>query len=322
MSKLEKPNTVSIALAAADAEARSEKRRARGHSPLGLLFIEAARNPLARVGAVILLVLILVAFLAEMLSPVDPTLQRLDAVNLPPVWWSSDGVGLFGTDKLGRDLLSRSLHGLQVSLAFGAITATGTAILGVVMGLLSGYFHRSIGAVVMRWADIQFSVPFMAIGVALVAIIGPGVVNLAIVFMLWIWPSFTRTIYASVRQVKSADYVIAARTSGASTPRVLFRHILPNVIGPVIVLWSTMVGALILAESALSLLGIGIQPPDFSLGSLLSDGRASLRSAPWVSIFPGLLIGLCVVGTELLGDSFRDAFSSRGRRGLHDPELN
>lgn len=322
MSKIDKTNTVSLAIAASTARKEKLGRRNRGHSPLRLLFIEVGRNPLARVGAVLLIVLILVAILADFIAPIDPTMQRLDSVNSAPFWWSPDGIGLFGTDKLGRDLFSRSVHGLQVSLAFGAVTATGTAVLGVVMGLLAGYFDRTIGAVVMRWADIQFSVPFMAIGVALVAIIGPGIVNLSIVFILWIWPSFTRTIYASVKQVKSADYVIAARTSGASTGRILFGQILPNVIGPVIVLWSTMIGALILAESALSLLGIGIQPPEFSLGSLLSDGRSSLRSAPWVSIFPGLMIGLCVVSVELLGDSFRDAFSTRGRRGMFDPDLN
>lgn len=319
MSGSDKTGTVSIAVAASAESRRTAKR---GHSPLVSLLIEVSRNPLARIGSVLLLLMILVAIFADLIASIDPTLQRLDVVNAAPFWWSPDGVGLFGTDKLGRDLFSRSVHGLQVSLTFGAVTATGTAVLGVVMGLLAGYFDRTIGAVVMRWADIQFSVPFIAVGVALVAIVGPGIVNLGIVFVLWIWPSFTRTIYSSVKQVRSADYVVAARTSGASTARILFGQILPNVIGPVIVLWSTMIGALILAESALSLLGIGIQPPEFSLGSLLSDGRSSLRSAPWISIFPGLMIGLCVVSVELLGDSFRDAFSTRGRRGMFDPNLN
>ncbi|MFI9625881.1 ABC transporter permease [Streptomyces sp. NPDC052042] len=278
-------------------------------------------DPMARLGLAVLVLLVLAAVLAPLLSPMSPLEQRLDKANVAPAWLGGNGGGVFGTDQLGRDLFSRVVHALRTSLLFGLVTATGCAVIGTVLGIVGGYYNRFLGPVLMRLADMQFSVPFFAVGVALVAVMGPGLRNLAIALMLWSWTGFARTIFSTVVQMKGSDHVVAVRTHGATALRIMARHILPNVIGPIIVLWATLAGGFILAESALSLLGLGVQPPDFSLGAMLAGARASIATAWWAVFFPGLAIGLSVMGFQLLGDAVRDAVNP-AESSRTDPDLS
>lgn len=278
-------------------------------------------NPLGRSGVVILTVLVIAAVAADLISTADPLKQNLSLSNRPPGWASAEGSGLMGTDMHGRDNFVRILHGLRSSLLFGVVTATGAALVGLCLGIIGGYYSRYIGPALMRWVDIQFSVPFIAVGVALAAVVGEGLLVLSVVFMLWGWTGFCRTVYSSVLQLKKADYVTAVRVQGASHIRIMVRHILPNLIGPMVVLWSSMSGVLILVESALSLLGLGAQAPDFSLGTILMDGKASMRYAWWTPLFSGLFIGLAVISFQLIGDALRDALNRSESRKLHNPVL-
>lgn len=278
--------------------------------------------PMGKVALALIGALVLVACLANLLATHDPVRQVLGEANQPPSWLGGEDGHLLGTDPLGRDVFSRILFGLRLSLLIGFLTSTATALIGLTLGLLAGYYERFLGGFLMRLADIQFAVPFAAVGIALTAFLGPGIVLLMLVLAFWGWTNYARTIVSSVQRTKRLDFVTAARTTGASPARVLVRHIAPNVLGPVIILWSTGVGTLVLVESSLSLLGLGVQPPGFSLGSMLAGAQQTLRLAWWAAVFPGLGIMLVVIAFNLLGDVLRDAFNpALGAMARHDPEL-
>jgi peptide/nickel transport system permease protein len=278
-------------------------------------------NPTGKAGYLILAVLLVLVTLAPWLAPQDPTLQNLQDANLAPSWLGARGGFVLGADNLGRDVFSRVLFGLRLSLFIGVFTATASAALGLLLGLLAGYYERTVGYVLMRVADIQFAVPFVVVASALTAVMGPGLLKLMIVLSIWGWTVYARTIATTVAQVSKQDFVTAARTMGASTPRILWHHITPNVLGPVLVLWSTNAGVLVLVESALSLLGLGVQAPEFSLGSMLSEGRVLLRLSWWSVLFPGLALMLIVLSFNLLGDALRDAFMPGNSEKAVNPEL-
>ncbi|SDT36842.1 ABC transporter permease [Actinoplanes derwentensis] len=278
-------------------------------------------NPSGKLALSMLALLVLAAVFAPLLAGQDPAVQKLSATNDPPSWLGGIGGHPLGADNLGRDVLSRILHGLRLSLAVGALTATAGAVLGLALGLLAGYYERSVGAVLLRLADIQFSIPFVAVGIALAAVLGPGIGRLMVVLALWGWPIYARTIVTTVAQTCRLDYVTAARTMGAHPFGLLLRHVAPNILGQVIVLWSTTAGALVLAESSLSLLGLGVQPPGFSLGSMLADAPTSLRLSWWATVFPGVALLLIVLAFNMLGDAVRDALEPGTHRAPHDPDL-
>ncbi|MCE4265432.1 MULTISPECIES: ABC transporter permease [Rhodococcus] len=285
------------------------------------VFGKAWSNPTGKIGFVILGILVIAAVFAPVLASQDPALQTLSDANTKPFWLGGDGGYLFGTDSLGRDVYSRVLYGLRLSLAVGIITATISAALGLILGILAGYYERFLGSFLLRIADIQFAIPFIAVGIALTAVLGPGIVNLVAVLAVWAWTLYARTIVNSVSQVRRLDFVTAARTLGASTPRIMLRHIAPSVVGPIVVLWSTSVGVTVLAESGLSLLGLGVQAPDFSLGSMLADGQTALRLSWWSVAFPGLALLLIVLAFNMIGDALRDGFNPSAAAKPHNPEL-
>lgn len=278
-------------------------------------------NPSGRFGFILLGVLVLAALAAPWISPADPTRQVLADADQAPVWLGGEGGYLLGTDSLGRDVLSRVLHGLRLSLFVGIVAATFAAVLGLLLGLLAGWYENGLGKVLMRLADIQFAVPFVAVGIALTAVLGPGLVPVLVILSVWGWTTYARTIANSVSQVKRSDFVTAARTLGANTPRMMFKHVMPSVLAPVVVLWSTSAGVLILAESGLSLLGLGIQAPGFSLGSMLSDGQVALRLSWWAVLFPGCALLLIVLAFNMIGDALRDAFNPSSALAPRNPEL-
>jgi len=285
------------------------------------IFAKAWRNPTGRIGFVLLAVLALAALFAPLLAPHDPTVQILPAADTAPFWLGGDGGYLLGTDSLGRDVLSRILYGLRLSLLIGIVAATISAALGLFLGIVAGWYEKGIGKVLMRLADIQFAVPFVAVGIALTAVLGPGLTPVLVILSVWGWTTYARTIANSVSQVKRQDFVTAARTLGASTPRIMLRHITPSILAPVVVLWSTSAGVLILAESGLSLLGLGVQAPAFSLGSMLADGQIALRLSWWSVLFPGAALLLIVLAFNMIGDALRDAFNPSSALVPKNPEL-
>jgi peptide/nickel transport system permease protein len=285
------------------------------------IVIKAWGRPSGRASMIGLGILFAVAIFAPWIAPQDPAEQDLLGANQAPSWLGGTG-GLLGTDGLGRDVLSRIIFGLRLSLVVGVSAATISAIIGLALGVLAGYYEKGLGTVLMRIADIQFAIPFTAVGIALTAVLGPGVVGLILILGIWGWTTYARTIVSTVEQTRRLDFVIAARTLGASAPRIMTKHISPSVLAPVIVLWSTSAGVLVLAESALSLLGLGVQPPFFSLGSMLADAQLNLRLAPWAAIAPGLVLMAIVLAFNTLGDALRDSFDPRATKVSFDPELS
>lgn len=295
--------------------------RGRSRSRYADILIKTWRKPSGRAAIIGLAALFVIAVFAPAIAPVPPTQQDLQAANEAPGWLGGAG-GFLGTDGLGRDVFSRIVYGLRLSLLIGVCAATLGMLIGLMLGVLAGYFEKHLGPVLMRLADIQFAIPFTAVGIALTAVIGPGVLGLILILGIWGWTTYARTIVSTVEQTKRLDFVVAARSFGASPTRIMVRHLTPSVIPPVIVLWSTSAGILVLAESALSLLGLGVQPPDFSLGSMLADAQLDLRQAPWAAIAPGAALMAIVLCFNTLGDAMRDSFDSRATRISYDPELS
>jgi peptide/nickel transport system permease protein len=218
---------------------------------------------------------------------------------------------VLGTDQLGRDIASRLLYGAQVSLLVGAVGVISGALLGVVIGLIAGWSHGWPSSPLMRIADVQLAFPYLLLAIAVIAVLGPSLANLVIVLGLRTWVVFARMVRGSVLATRSLEYVEAARASGASTPYLLLRHILPQVVAPITVAATVEFANLILLEATLGFLGLGVQPPFPSWGMMLSDARNYLFTEWQLSIYPGVAIMATVLGANLLGDGLRDAFDPR-----------
>ena len=269
------------------------------------------RNRSGRIALVFVGVIVAVAVLAPVLVHYDPTSTDLTAANLPPVGLGGTRAHPLGTDRFGRDLLARLIYGSRTSLFIGIFAATVAAVAGSFLGLLAGYYERTLGPFLLRLAEVQFSLPFTVVALAVIAVYGAGLKNLLILLSVVGWAGYARTIAVSVSQANRMDFVTAARLQGAGVLRTLLRHVLPNVWGPIVVLWSTSAGVLILAESGLSFIGLGVQSPQFSWGSMLAESQSSLQTQWWQAVFPGLALTFTVVAFNLLGDSIRDALNVR-----------
>jgi ABC-type dipeptide/oligopeptide/nickel transport system permease subunit len=264
------------------------------------------------VGLALLLLALLCAVGAPVLAPYSYSQQNLGNRLKPPVW--EDGgttAHLLGTDPLGRDVLSRIIWAARASLQVAAAGVLAAGLFGVVVGLLAGYFRGVFDVVVMRLADVQLSFPYLLLAIAVMALLKPSLVNLIIVLALRSWVVYARTVRSAVIPTKKREFVEAAVAVGASNRRIIFRHLVPNVIAPVIVISTFQLAELIIVESSLSFLGLGIQPPMPSWGSMLSQGREYANTAWWLAVFPGLAIMLTVLGANLFGDGVRDALDPR-----------
>jgi peptide/nickel transport system permease protein len=267
------------------------------------------KNRMAVAGSVIVIVLFAVSLLAPWLAPHDPNAIDLVKVLAPP-----SGGHPFGTDPLGRDVLSRMIWGAGISLKVGFV-ATGIAILiGTILGALSGYYGRWVDAVIMRFVDIMLCFPAFFLILAVIAILEPSIWNIMIVIGLTGWMGVTRLVRADFISLKERDFVQAARAIGAGDLRIIFLHILPNAMASVLVTATLGVAGAILTESALSFLGIGVQPPTPSWGNILTAGKDNIDIAWWLSFYPGLAILITVLGYNLLGEGIRDALDPRLRR--------
>ncbi|WP_193085914.1 ABC transporter permease [Halomonas sp. FME65] len=228
----------------------------------------------------------------------------------PPL---ADGSFPLGTDPLGRDILARVIIGGEISLKVGFYSALGAVVLGIVMGLLSGYYGGIVDMIVMRFADVQLALPFILLAITFIAVIGGGLTNMIILLIVSQWVQYARLVRGSVLSLKDREFILSAQAIGVRDWRILFQHLLPNLLGPVIVLMTLNVANNILLESSLTFLGLGVDPVIPSWGGMLAEGRTYLQTAWWISIFPGVAILLTVLGLNLLGDWLRDTLDPTGR---------
>jgi peptide/nickel transport system permease protein len=269
----------------------------------------ARHNPLAAAGLVLVVVFVLCAIFAPWLAPQDPA-----SINLPDRLQAPSAHHWFGTDELGRDIISRVIYGARISLLVGVSVVTGSLLLGIIIGSLAGYYggklDRFVNVIVMN-AFLSF--PGILLAIAFVAFLGPGIFNLILALVIGGWVGYARLVRAQVLAAREREYVEAARALGASDLRIIVRHILPNIIQPVIVQAAIGMAGAVLAEATMSFLGLGVPPPTASWGSMLNDGRAHLFDAPHLVLFPAGAVMLAVLSFNFIGDALRDYLDPRSR---------
>ncbi len=275
-------------------------------SPKRLFWKRFGRNKLAVAGGLIVSVLFFVAILAPLVSPYDPNdIDRKHILEPPGIQHP------LGTDDLGRDVLSRMIWGSQISLSVGFVAVGISVIMGMMFGSLSGYYGGWMDRIIMRFIDIMLSVPTFFLILAVIAFIGSSIWNIMIIIGITSWMGVARLVRAEFLSLKEREYVLAARAVGASSMRIIFRHIMVNSLAPVLVSAVLGIAGAVLVESSLSFLGIGVQPPTPSWGNILTLGKDNMETAWWLSVFPGLAILITVLGYNLLGEGVRDALDPR-----------
>lgn len=267
------------------------------------------KKKMAVAGLVIVLTLFAVAIFANRLAPYPP-----DRINTADILVEPSSSHWLGTDILGRDVLSRIIHGAGVSLSVGFVAVGISTLIGVVLGALSGYYGGTVDRVIMRFVDIMLCFPTFFLILAVIAFIGPSIWNIMVVIGVTSWMGVTRLVRAEFLSIRERDFVLAAIAQGAGDLRIIFLHILPNAMAPVLVAATLGVAAAVLVESSLSFLGIGVQPPDPSWGNMLTEGKDNIEIAWWLSVFPGVAILITVMGYNLLGEGIRDTLDPRLRR--------
>jgi peptide/nickel transport system permease protein len=275
------------------------------------------RDPVFWLAALILTVIVVAAVFADRLAPYGANEQDITKRLKPPDLREH----VLGTDEVGRDILSRMFHGARVSLLVGVIAVAVSCPIGVLVGLIAGYVGRRTDDVLMRLTDIQLAIPTILLAIAVVAVLGPGVRNVIITLTVTGWTLYARLVRGEALSVKSRDFVQAARAAGAGDARIMLRHVLPNVLTPVIVVAVFAVANMIILEATLSFLGLGVEASVVTWGRMLNAGRLYLSTAWWLTAFPGLAIFLTVLAVNLLGDHLRDWLDPRLRNTLGEREL-
>ena len=258
-------------------------------------------------------VIILGALLADVIAPLDPMKQNLLARMKAPGTEVRGITYLLGSDEIGRDLLSRIIYGARVSLIVAALAVVVGGAIGTILGVLAGWYRGIVEIAIMRSADIFLSVPAILLAIITVAILGPGLWNLVLVLAFTRWPRYARVAYGQTLTLARQPYVRLSQTMGAGAFWIMRKHILPNILGPVLVVVTLEFGMMVLFEAGLSFLGLGVQPPTPSWGSIMAAGRNYLQTAWWISIFPGVLLFLLILSINFLGDYMRDRVEGRGR---------
>jgi len=281
-------------------------KKARKKSRLYDIWRQLRKNKLAVAALVVLVLLILLAIFAPIIAPYPYAQQNVKLSNAPP-----SAEHLLGNDKLGRDILSRLIYGTRQSIQMGIIAVAIAATIGIIVGAIAGFYGRWVDNLCMRLLDIYQAMPMFLLCVSLAAIMGPSLRNAIIALGIATVPGYARIMRASVLTVREKEYVEAARAIEASNTRILRKHIIPNAIAPLIVQITMGVGSCILAGSALSFIGLGVQPPIPEWGAMISDARAVMREHPTHALYPGVCIMLCVLSCNLLGDGLRDALDPR-----------
>ncbi len=266
----------------------------------------ALQNPLARWGLGIISTILLLALLAPLLAPFDP-----DAINVKAILLAPSSEHWMGTDGLGRDVFSRMLYGARISLLVGFVAVGIATMIGVILGAIAGFYRGWVDVVIMRLVDVMLSIPTFFLILAVIAFLNPSIWNIMIVIGLTSWMGVTRLVRAEFLSLREREFVLSARTMGAGDLRLIFLHLLPNSLTPIIVSTVLGIASAVLVESGLSFLGLGVQPPQASWGNILTDGKEYIQFAWWLSLFPGLAILLTVLGYNLLGEGLRDALDPR-----------
>ncbi len=288
------------------------------HSPSLRLWMdtlrELRRSRSAFVGGVLMAMIIATSLFFPLFYSVDPVAQNLLARLLPPAWQSGGSwAHPLGTDNLGRDVLARILYGSRVSLTVGFSAVLVAEIIGIFLGLLSGYYGGKIDTVIMRVADIFMAYPFMLLTISVIAVLGNSIFNLILVLGISDWVTYARTVRGSVLALKEKEFVKAAHSLGTRDRTILRRHIFPNILSPMLVLGTVRVANIIIWESGLSFLGMGVPPPRPTWGRMLAEGRLYITEAWWLVTLPGLAIMLTILAINLFGDGLRDALDPRLR---------
>jgi peptide/nickel transport system permease protein len=264
------------------------------------------RDKLAVVGLIIVLSFFILSVLTPYIAPYDPNIIDVDKILMPPSWEH-----LFGTDDLGRDVFTRMLYGAGISLKVGFVAVGIAVLVGVFLGAIAGYYGGWIDIIIMRFVDIMLCFPSFFLILAVIAFMEPSIFNIMVVIGLTSWMGITRLVRAEFLTLKERDFVLAEKAMGADNFRIIFVHILPNAMAPVLVAATLGIASAVLVESALSFLGIGVQPPTPSWGNILTQGQSVLGIAWWLSFFPGMAILVTVLGYNLLGEGIRDAIDPR-----------
>ncbi|HEY8118814.1 MAG TPA: ABC transporter permease [Methylophilaceae bacterium] len=270
------------------------------------VLFKALSNPLALSGFIIIVAILLLAFLAPFISPYDP-----NAIDVKAILLSPSNLHPMGTDGLGRDVFSRMLYGARISLLVGMVAVGIATAIGIVLGALSGYYRGWVDIVIMRTVDVMLSIPTFFLILAVIAFLTPSIWNIMIVIGLTSWMGVTRLVRAEFLSLRGREFVLASQTLGAKDGRLIFTHLLPNSLTPIIVSSVLGVASAVLIESGLSFLGLGVQAPQASWGNILTDGKEYIQFAWWLSLFPGLAILITVLGYNLLGEGLRDALDPR-----------
>lgn len=285
---------------------------ASGKSGLSRFFKGLVRSVPATTGLILLLAFIAVAVFAPVIAPHAPTAPNLMHRLSPPAWQADGNTEfLLGTDHLGRDIFSRLIHGSRVALTVGFSAVLLASLIGVTLGLLSGYFGGWVDTLIMRIVDTLISIPNILLYLTILGVFGPSLTTLVLVIGLINWTTFARVVRGEVLAVKSREFIEAAHASGQRTFWILLRHVLPSIVAPIIVVATLNVASVIVLEAALSFLGLGVQPPTVTWGRMLADGRDYIATSWWLATFPGLVITLLCLALVLVGDWLRDHFDPR-----------
>jgi peptide/nickel transport system permease protein len=273
------------------------------------------RSPLMTVGLVMIGLVVVCALLAPFVGTRDPIQQNLALANRPPAWQArGTAQAPLGTDQFGRDVWSRIVYGAQISLAIGTAASLLGAVVGVTAGLVAGFYGGKVDSVVMRIVDLNLAFPLILLALAIAAILGPSLQNLVMVMALTTWMIYARVVRGVTLSLREREFIQAARAIGVDDLGIMWRHILPNLMAPVMVIWTLELARVILMESALSFLGVGVPPPTPTWGRMLAEGRNLLTTAPWIATFPGVAITLTVLGVNFFGDGLRDLLDPRLRK--------
>lgn len=278
------------------------------------LFRKMRKSKFFVIGGVVMLVLVLLCVLSPLFIVHDPYTSNLAERLLPPEYFANGWSGhVLGTDALGRDILTRLLIGGRYSLFVSVCTVAVTAVVGVTLGIVAGYFGGWVDTVIMRFAEVQSAIPTMVLGIAVISILGNSTFNLIMVLVITRWIQYTRMVRGQVMSIRRNEFVSAAKVLGASKMWIMFREILPNVTTTMIVQISMAFGSIILTEPSMSFLGLGIPAPAPSWGGMIADGREYLSLCPWVVVCPGIILMLAVLGFNFLGDGLRDVLDPKNK---------
>ncbi|MBT3350366.1 MAG: ABC transporter permease [Nitrospinaceae bacterium] len=288
---------------------------ARGPSDFQLAIRELKKRPPAILGIICLLFVVLFAIVPQVFSPLDPVSQDLNRHIKPPGFIDKAGnVYHLGTDEQGRDILSRIIWGSRISLIVGIAAVFFSGIIGITIGIVAGYFGGWVDTIISRIIDTALAVPFILLAISLVAILGPSLQNIILVISLRTWIVYARVVRGEVLSIKENEFIVGAKAAGCGTLRILIVYLFPNVISTTIVIATLYLGRMIIIESALSFLGLGVPPPTPTWGGMLADGRSFLDTAWWISLFPGIVLMLTVLSVNVLGDLLRDVLDPKMKR--------